>query len=87
MARNSSNFDCQAYGPEGAGFGALCFVAGQPGQRVCADADECARTMAAARKRVFRRISERAAQGDEVAACLAAEFTSPDQLLGGSDQT
>lgn len=87
MARSSRDFDCEAYGPEGAGFGALCFVSGQPGQRVCASADECARTMAGARKRLFRRISERAAQGDELAAYLSAEFASPDQLLGGSDQT
>jgi hypothetical protein len=87
VTRSSHKFDCEAYGPEGAAFGAVCFVSGQPGQRVCASADECARTMAAARKWLFRRISERAAQGDDVAAYLATEFVSPDQLLGGSEQT
>jgi hypothetical protein len=87
VARSSRDFDCEAYGLEGTAFGAVCFASGQPGQRVCASADECARTMAAARKRLFRRISERAAHGDDVAAYLAAEFASPDQMLGGSEQT
>jgi len=36
------------------------------------------------RQRVFGRIHELAAAGDEVSAFLAEEFTDPEQLLGGS---
>ncbi len=71
---------CQAYGPEPAASGALCFRA-EPGQRRCADAAECARTMTAERQRVFRRINELAAQGDPDMAYLADEFASPAQIL------
>jgi hypothetical protein len=39
--------------------------------------------MAAERRRVFRRISERAASGDQTMAFLEGEFSSPEQLLGG----
>jgi hypothetical protein len=73
-------------GPDGAEFGARCFVSGELGERVCADLGECRRVMAAERRRVFARIQELAAQGDETAAYLAEEFTRPEQLLGGSEQ-
>lgn len=80
----TGDFDCEAYGPEGREFGALCFTAG-PGERSCQSPGECHAVMDAERMRVFRRISEMAAAGDPVAAYLAGEFTSPDQLLGGAD--
>ncbi len=73
---------CEAYGPEAAQDGALCFVA-EPGQRRCADSQECARTMDAERKRVFRRIQELSTTQGSVGAYLETVFTSPDQLLGG----
>jgi hypothetical protein len=76
-------WDCEAYGPEGADFGALCFRSGELGKRVCGDQDECHQVMAAERRRVFRRISERAASGDQTMAFLEGEFSSPEQLLGG----
>ena len=78
-------WSCEAYGPAGAEYGALCFVAGELGARVCADAAECAGTMAAERRRLFQRINELAAAGDDPTfAELADEFGGPDELLGGS---
>lgn len=65
--------------------GTLCFISGTDGKRACATPRTCAEVMSAERQRVFRRISELAAQGDEAGEFLAGEFTSPDQLLGGED--
>ena len=81
-----SGWDCEAYGPEPAALGALCFVSGELGKRTCADLAECRRVLAAERQRVFRRISEMAAGGDETGAYLESEFTSPEQLLGGGGE-
>lgn len=75
-------WDCEAYGPEGRGFDALCFFA-RPGERSCADPDQCHEKMTAERQRIFDRIMEQAAKGDPTAAYLAREFTDPSQLLGG----
>ena len=72
---------CEAYGPEGQDAGAVCFLSAQAGKRVCGSQGECAAAMAAERRRVFRRISELAAGGDETAAYLAQQFSSPEQLL------
>lgn len=74
---------CDAYGPDGIRHGALCFASGEPGSRVCASPGQCREVMTGQRQRVFRRISELAAAGDETAVFLAGEFTSPEQLLGG----
>lgn len=74
---------CEAYGPEIADIGAVCFRSGELGKRVCADLAECRAAMAAERRRVFRRINELAAAGNADMAHLAEEFTSPEQLLGG----
>jgi hypothetical protein len=83
----SAGWDCEAYGPgPAAEIGAVCFVAGELGKRVCGDLAECQQVMTAERQRVFRRISERAAAGDETAAFLAGEFTNPEQLLGGGQE-
>ncbi|HEU4425926.1 MAG TPA: hypothetical protein VFR67_25590 [Pilimelia sp.] len=57
MTSTGVGWACEAYGPDAAEAGALCFVA-DPGQRVCADPQECARTLAAQRRRLFRRIQE-----------------------------
>jgi hypothetical protein len=76
---------CEAYGPDATEAGALCFVA-DPGQRVCADPADCARTLATERRRVFRRIQElstTAGSAGEADAYLESVFSSPDQLLGG----
>jgi hypothetical protein len=78
----TAGFDCEAYGPEGRNFGALCFFAA-PGKRGCMTAKVCAQLMNGERKRVFRTITEQAAHGDPDAVYLATVFTSPDQLLGG----
>ncbi len=82
----TGDWDCEAYGPDIREVGALCFVAGDLGKRVCGSLGECRRVMAAERRRVFRRISELAANGDETAAYLAEEFTNPEQILGGGQE-
>jgi hypothetical protein len=79
-----SGWDCSAYGPGAAEVGALCFLAGD--RRVCADLGECKRVMTSERQRVFARISELAAAGDQVAIYIAAEFTHPDQLLNPASE-
>ena len=79
----ADDWACEAYGPEIADIGAVCFRSGELGKRVCADLDECRRSMRDQRQRVFRRINELAARGHEDAEYLAGEFTRPEQLLGG----
>ena len=81
MAENQ--WDCEAYGPDGSDFGALCFFAEQ-GERACTSRAMCSTSMAAERRRVFRRIGELAAQGNSMAIDLAEAFTGPEQLLGGA---
>lgn len=83
MTETADSFDCEAYGPDGREVGALCFFAGELHARVCISPAECHDAMAAERQRVFRRIRERAAEGDPDMAYLAEVFTSPEQLLGG----
>jgi hypothetical protein len=80
----AAGFDCDAYGPGGREAGAVCFVAGVPGERVCASLDECRTVMSAERRRVWDRIQDGAARGDPDMMYLAGEFTSPEQLLGGA---
>ena len=79
----AGDWDCSAYGSEGRRFGALCFVSGALGKRVCASQAACRDVMAAERRRVFRRIQEGAADGQPDMAYLAEEFSDPEQLLGG----
>lgn len=77
---------CEAYGDAGVAIGAaLCFQAPALGERVCDTADQCARVMGHERRRVFRRLSELAADpaGDPVYREIADEFATPDDLLGG----
>jgi hypothetical protein len=76
-------WDCDAYGPEGTLAGALCFFAGGLGTRVCTSPEECREKMATERQRLWQRIQDRAARGDPDMVHLAAEFTGPEQLLGG----
>lgn len=79
----NENWACEAYGPDGIGVGALCFFAGD-GERTCVSQAACHLAMTAERQRVFSRITDRAAQGDEMAKYLAETITSPDQILGGN---
>lgn len=83
-ARREAEWDCDAYGPEGRDPGALCFISGELGKRVCASLDECREVMAAERQRVFSRIQELAEAGDPVGVDLAETFTDPSQILGGA---
>jgi hypothetical protein len=82
-APDETGWDCSAYGSEGRKFGALCFVSGALGKRVCGSQAACREVMTAARRRVFSRIQEGAAAGDPDMAYLAEEFSGPEQLLGG----
>lgn len=88
--QTDSTWNCEAYGPEAAAAGALCFVSGALHKRVCADAAECHQTMIRSRQQLFGRISELAAHGDSSPhaadyAYLAEVFGTPEQLLGGAD--
>lgn len=78
----AEDWPCEAYGPEGLEHGARCFFADQQ-DRSCVDPEDCRAHLTFERRRVYRAIQELAADGDPVAAMLAAEFTSPNQLLGG----
>src|SRR5256885_753496 len=89
MTDTDNTWPCEAYGPAGTEVGALCFLA-DVGTRVCTSPDECARVMAAERRRIFDVIQTKAAaEGDDDGpfTYLAGEFTSPDQLLGGPGTT
>jgi hypothetical protein len=80
-----SGWDCEAYGPEIAHTGAVCFIAGELGKRVCASQDACHEVITAERQRVYSRISELAAHGDPVMEDVAGAIGSPGQILGGGD--
>jgi hypothetical protein len=84
-AGDAAAWDCEAYGPEIAGIGAVCFRAGELGKRVCAGPGECHTAMTAERQRVYGRISELAAEGRPDFEYLAETFGRPGQLLGGED--
>lgn len=79
---------CEAYGPPDAGVSAeawpRCFRSAEVGERVCSTAEVCSVEMAGERRRVFDRLQQLAAEGDEIGMMLAADFTSPDELLGGA---
>jgi hypothetical protein len=74
---------CEAYGEEGLAFGALCFVSGEEHKRRCESPDECLLEMTGARVRVWTRIRQQAAAGDDTAKYLAEQFPTPWTLLGG----
>lgn len=82
-AQLAGQWFCEAYGPDAAGAGALCFVA-EAGTRLCPSAGACAEVMTAERQRVFDLIQQKAATGDPDFTYLAGEFTAPGQLLGGA---
>jgi hypothetical protein len=84
-AAASADWDCEAYGSEGTKIGARCFRTGDLGRRVCHTQDECHHVMVGERQRIFRRINELAADGDETAAYLAAEFAKPADMLNATE--
>lgn len=74
---------CEAYGPEGAEFGAICFMSAVPGTRLCKTAEMCGLQMAAQRRDAHARMHALAERGDPVMQYLASEFPTPDMLLNG----
>lgn len=80
---NQDPWDCEAYGPEGTGIGVICFFA-DPGRRTCSDPVDCHARMAVERRRVYSRIHDLAADGNEACVYLASVFTDPEQILGGA---
>lgn len=76
-------WDCDAYGPGGRDFGALCFMAGGPGERMCPSLAACLETMTAERQRVWERLQNLKQEGHPFFAGLADMFPSPDTILGG----
>jgi hypothetical protein len=78
---------CEAYGPEGFEFGAICFMSAVPGTRLCKDAGMCGLQMAHQRREAHARMSRLAAEGDPVMQYLAGEFPTPDTLLNGLRET
>ena len=77
-----SDFVYEAYGPDIADVGAVCFFSGNSASGSALTSASAA-AMAAERRRVFRRINELAAAGNADMAYLAEEFARPEQLLGG----
>lgn len=77
-----ADWPCEAYGPEGLEHGARCFFA-SPGARLCGEPAMCHDLMDSERRRVFRRLQELAAAGDEAALSIVDDFPTPDTLLGG----
>lgn len=73
---------CEAYGPVGLDFGALCFFAG-PHQRECASLVQCSTMLDIERRRLFLQLSWQAEQGDDVAIEILRDIHCPEQLLGG----
>jgi len=83
---------CEAYGPEGAEFGAICFMSAVPGTRLCKSAEICGLQMAEQRRRVHARIHENARNPpDGMSAAdweyLADAFPTPNMLLNGLRET
>lgn len=75
-------WNCEAYGDDGPTVGALCFFA-DVGQRTCTTHAQCRELLVAERQRVWQRMQELAAAGDQAGEHLAEEFTHPEQMLGG----
>lgn len=74
---------CEAYGEAGLAHGALCFSAGGINERRCTSPDECFLEMTGARIRLWSRIRQLAAAGDDMATYLEGAIRSPWGLLGG----
>lgn len=67
---------CTAYGPD---VPALCFF--EQVSEPCPDLGTCRERMRGERQRVYRRMNELAAHGDQVMSDLVDDFASPDALL------
>lgn len=75
---------CEAYGPAGLEYGAVCFMSGQLHRRVCGDPAVCAREMWSYRRRVWDRLTAMAVTDTEfgtIARELLAEVDSADDIL------
>lgn len=74
---------CEAYGEDSIAVGALCFFSSESHHRVCDIPETCNFNMNVERRRLWRRLNELAAQGDELGIEMVASFTGPEELLGG----
>jgi hypothetical protein len=87
-AAEGADWWCEAYGtpPDGVppATWPRCFMSSTEAR--CSSREACAAGMAAERRRVFQRIQELAAGGDETGRFLAETFTNPDQLLNADDE-
>lgn len=83
---SAGDWDCEAYGPRGTEVGALCFIALEGG-RLCRSPEHCRDVMQEERQRMFNRIQRLAAAGISDFVYLAAEFPTPDTLLGGGKES
>jgi hypothetical protein len=78
-------WDCEAYGPEGAEVGAYCFFSTH--SRLCASQTVCHDRMVHERHDVWRAMVAAAQKGDPYALDLVATFDGPNDILGGRRQT
>jgi hypothetical protein len=74
-------WDCEAYGPEGTKYGALCFR--REVGRACATTGECHDLMESERERVWHRLRALRFTGDEFAAAMLVDIKGPADLLNG----
>ena len=84
MNEHTSGWICEAYTPELAEIGVICFFGGGvKNRRVCADRAECHGRMVEKRQALFSHFQEQAAAGDPVGVYLEEQFTHPEQIFGG----
>ena len=75
---------CEAYGRSALQYGMLCFFAATDA-RTCATHAQCHAMMNMERERVWRRLHELAAAGDEDWADVLGDLDGPQDLLRASD--
>lgn len=77
---------CEAYGADGLAAGLWCFFGGEVSTwRDSGTEAVCHARMTGERVRVFDRLREMAAAGDDIAIAVLAEINSPAELLGGDN--
>src|SRR5664279_294872 len=81
MTEIAAAWPCEAYGPEGMAAGFWCFFSGEVSSwRDCGTEAVCHARMTGERVRVFDRLRQLAAAGDDIAIAVLAEINSPADL-------